>query len=125
MECGKLKSELDWAASIVPGRSMLGLNLGLSQTEVMSLVESSRVASPRGDGEFLIQFKNSPVLMVKPANNGIVLLDTGSLRNEKSGYDEVFSLGWTDDGVLVHLLAVWLYGQLRTTIRGSFGVKWV
>jgi hypothetical protein len=110
-------SDLDWAAEIVPGQSMLGLNLGIPQTEVMSLLESSRVTGG-AHGEFLIQFKNSPLLSMQPMNRGIALFDKRMLQSEKPPHFEAFSIGFSVDGVLVHLAARWLHGDPPNYYKG-------
>ena len=96
---------------------MLGVSLGAPRAEVMVLLESSRVMAG-APGEFLIQFKNSPLLSMQPVNRGIALFDKRALQDEKPSGFEAFSIGFSADGVLVHLAARWLHGDPPNYYKG-------
>jgi hypothetical protein len=62
--------ELDWAAPIVPGHSMLGLVLGTPRNEVLQ----SLLGQPRGNGAGTIVLRNSPQLRVDSSEQDLISL---------------------------------------------------
>ncbi|GLR12977.1 hypothetical protein GCM10007907_17670 [Chitinimonas prasina] len=113
-----MKLNLDWAAPVVPGRTMMGLGLGMGENEVWSLLEEGRVGSKDGDGKFQVKFTNSPLLLVEPAIGGAVLRDVNSNNPNTHEFDEVFSMGFKD-GLLMHLVASLTYGASLCHYKGK------
>ena len=77
--------KLDWAAPIVPGRSMMGLNLGMTFLEVERMLFDNNLPDQAG----YIQFENSPVLKVDSTEKGMIVLRAKDVR--------VVNYSWQDD----------------------------
>jgi hypothetical protein len=97
---------------------MMGLQLGMSKREVMAALDSHRLKSLGTDDTFLVQFKNSPKLIVELDLGGILLRDAVSKHPETSVFDEMFAIGFKGDE-LVHLLASQTLGATLDYYRGS------
>ena len=86
--------KLDWAAPIVSGRSMMGLNIGMTFLEVERMLFDRNLPDQSG----YIQFKNSPVLKVDLTNKGAIVLRAKDVAIVNySWHDEVSILCFEDD----------------------------
>ncbi|MFZ6876253.1 hypothetical protein ACO0LF_29670 [Undibacterium sp. Di27W] len=103
------KFELDWAAPIIPGKSMLGLYLGMTYVDVLDILRSYEVVDDKNGSCFLIKIKNAPTLLVDQVNDGIILRDAFSKMSNSTTFDKLFVIGFRD-GVLTHLMTSLIYG---------------
>ncbi|PRC90657.1 hypothetical protein [Solimicrobium silvestre] len=109
--------ELDWAAPIVPGQSMMGLHLGMSYSDVLTALQFYRVDVSEGNNDFLVRIKNSPLLLVEMLSDGIILRDTISKSPNATSFDKLFVMGFKE-GVLVHLMTSLIYGASFDYYKG-------
>lgn len=68
--------EFDWAAPIEPGRSMLGLTLGMSIESVKEALERCVI-----DNEHTIAFRNSPKILADHCKEGLILLRAANIKD--------------------------------------------
>jgi hypothetical protein len=108
--------KLDWAAAIVPGKSLMGLILGTSQSDVMAsfLAHSLDPSNPT-----LIKFQNSPVLLVDSDKAGVIILRAAELKGINYAWqNEVASLIF-DDSKLVNIIVTSVWGGEEIQYQGK------
>ncbi|UQV44295.1 hypothetical protein KIV45_21005 [Janthinobacterium lividum] len=112
-----MKSKLDWSVPILPGISMMGLTLGVSRQEVLDALHSHKVENGDIHGSIVVQFPNSPKLVLEESPDAIILRDPVSWAPDSPTLDELFVMGFKDD-VLVHLMTSLVYGASLEYYKG-------
>ena len=108
--------KLDWEAAIVPGKSLMGLSLGMSQSDVMAslLAHSFDPSNPT-----LIKFENSPELLVDSAKDGVVILRAAELKDINYAWQNKVASFIFDDSKLVSMIVTSVWGGEEIQYQGK------
>lgn len=96
-----MTGKLDWAATIEPGRTMLGLTLGLELRAVRKLLGSEGELSRE-----TTTFPNSPRLAVDDSKDGVILLRAEDMGNVAYAWQDVLVRLIFTQGVLTSIVAL-------------------
>lgn len=67
--------DIDWAAQIIPGSSMMGLEIGIAQGDVIQALSRHAV------GADVVRFKNSPELLIDSSEENVIYLRASEIRH--------------------------------------------
>ncbi|MDB0573848.1 hypothetical protein LBW59_24180 [Ralstonia solanacearum] len=105
---------INWAAPIEPGKTMLGLSIGMRVESVKKMLRVSGESSCE-----VIKFQNSPRMLVDCSKDGVILFRAADVVNAVYAWQDVFARLIFDQGILRSIIVLTHIGDDAHQYKGK------